>query len=329
MSDALFPPDAGMDAFDPPQPRGLRLGDAETIAADRLDDTGDGSLKEALGDVSVTDPDEGVARLSERIDAVRESFEENSQTPPLTLRKPGVVVTEALDLGSLGLRQWIPAPQPEPMTVEPTPQSEPMTAEPAPEPMIAETEEYLPEYMSQPLPEYADSLADHSPAATPTTNAEPPANVLEPAHAGPGIEATQTTAPLSSAVDAAAKLMADASAAAEALENLQRLLQQQQAARFVPPQVPRGVAMGGTPRPPATEPASRATPPPVAQFVAAPAARAVPPRPSAAQAKPMSSAVTARAVAAEKRPMDVRGFMAGFALSCAIGAALYIFLMAG
>ncbi|KAB2912087.1 MAG: hypothetical protein F9K29_20470 [Hyphomicrobiaceae bacterium] len=335
MSDVLFPPDAGMNAPGPPQPRGLRLGDAETIAADRLDDAADGSLKEALADVSVTDPDQGVARLSDRIDAVRESFEENGQTPPLALRKSGVVVTEALDLGSLGLRQWIPAPQPEPAAVEPTPRSEPASAEPelGPEVMFAEAEENVPEYVSQPLAEQADATTDHSPAATaPAADAQTPSDALKPAQAGMGTEGTQTgRAPLASAVDAAAKLMADASAAAEALQNLQRLLQQQQASRFVPPQVPRRAATGEMAGPPVADPpASRMTSPPVAQFVAAPASQAArpvpPPRPPV---NPKSSAVTRRPVGTEKRPMDVRGFMAGFALSCAIGAMLYIYLMAG
>jgi hypothetical protein len=31
----------------------------------------------------------------------------------------------------------------------------------------------------------------------------------------------------------------------------------------------------------------------------------------------------------ERQPLDVRGFLAGFALSWAIGAVLYIYLMAG
>jgi pilus assembly protein FimV len=98
-------------------------------------------------------------------------------------------------------------------------------------------------------------------------------------------------------IDAAAKLAADATAAAEAVESLKRLLQAQLAASRAPAAAEPGPAV-----PPASGPAP-ATP-------MAPAALSSPPAP-------------------EQRRPDVHGFLAGFVLSGAIGAVLYLYMMAG
>ena len=70
MSQAPLPPIRGEDVHDPVQPKGLRLSDAESIAADLLDSADDGSLRGALADV-VADEDAGPAgpRLADRIEA--------------------------------------------------------------------------------------------------------------------------------------------------------------------------------------------------------------------------------------------------------------------
>jgi hypothetical protein len=49
----------------------------------------------------------------------------------------------------------------------------------------------------------------------------------------------------------------------------------------------------------------------------------------AAAVKPQHLRPGGRSAARERQPFDLRGFMAGFALSWALGAALYIYLTAG
>jgi hypothetical protein len=100
-------------------------------------------------------------------------------------------------------------------------------------------------------------------------------------------------------IDAAAKLAADATAAAEAVESLKRLLQAQLAASRAPAAAEPG---------PAVPPASGHGPAPATPM--APAALSSPPAP-------------------EQRRPDVHGFLAGFVLSGAIGAVLYLYMMAG
>lgn len=97
-------------------------------------------------------------------------------------------------------------------------------------------------------------------------------------------------------IDAAARLAADATAAAEAVERLKGLLQAQLAAstRAAAPDEPPLARVAGLP-------AGKDDPPPL------PAAILPPEQP---------------------RP-DVRGFLAGFVLSGALGAVLYLYMMAG
>jgi hypothetical protein len=91
-------------------------------------------------------------------------------------------------------------------------------------------------------------------------------------------------------IDAAAKLAADANAAAEAVARLKRLLQAQLATR-------------PTSAPPAFTPTPPEAPPP--QLLPASPPLAEQPRP------------------------DVRGFLAGIILAGAVGAVLYLYMMAG
>jgi len=120
---------------------------------------------------------------------------------------------------------------------------------------------------------------------------------LKAALAGVNANHAPATAPrLVERIDAAAKLAADATAAAEAVETLKRLLQAQLAASRPPadtaPVVALGVGLGAD---------------------AEAAAKSLP-------SAPLSS---------EQRRPDVRGFLAGFVLSGAIGAVLYLYMMAG
>ena len=95
-------------------------------------------------------------------------------------------------------------------------------------------------------------------------------------------------------IDAAAKLAAEATAAAQAVETLKRLLQ-----------------------------AQLATNPAVATAAGA-ASQA-----SAALGMPETSQAAPPSLASEQRRPDVRGFFAVFVLSGAIGAVLYLYMMAG
>jgi len=111
--------------------------------------------------------------------------------------------------------------------------------------------------------------------------------------------------------DAAAKLASDVNAAAEAYESLKCLLQRQ----FADP--PRASLESGP------------------RFEAAPTLRAFPSQASPrnlalvvrhAQVAPWSPRGFVQAARQEPRRFDIRGFLAGIAVSAAIGAVLYIYL---
>jgi hypothetical protein len=130
---------------------------------------------------------------------------------------------------------------------------------------------------------------------------------------------------LASAFGATAKLAADATAAAEALENLKRLLERQlpNPAQASSRQVVRErlaqTAISQDPPPlPREEGTRESLQPEVPDYKPAGVAQKPPVRPR-----------TRTTGARERRQFDFRGFMAGFALSWAIGAVLYIYLTAG
>jgi hypothetical protein len=127
---------------------------------------------------------------------------------------------------------------------------------------------------------------------------------------------------MTGAFDAATKLVAEANAAAEALENLKRLLE-----RRMP-----GLAVSAAPSATRLRPIERkegeelsAEPPPPLPLY--PVRSSDGNLPALRPAQPKFEAPAP--YAPEPRRPDVRGFMAGFALSWAIGAALYIYLTAG
>jgi hypothetical protein len=167
----------------------------------------------------------------------------------------------------------------------------------------------------------------HSPSAT--AQASRP-----PKKGAPGIE------PLASALDAAVQLAADASVAAEALEKLKVLLQHKQqldGLRSVQPVEHKQPFH-----------AVRSTQPVIARAslgaeASASKADAIlpmlpPPLPSPPLPVPAAEASIARTglpllqprrALFERRGLDVRGFLAGFALSWAFGVVLYFFMTAG
>jgi hypothetical protein len=123
---------------------------------------------------------------------------------------------------------------------------------------------------------------------------------LKAALAGVTVNDALTTGPrLVARIDAAAKLAADATAAAEAVETLKRLLQAQLAASRPPADSAPVVALSVGPVGPAPG--------------------------AAAAAEPLPSAP----LAPEQRRPDIHGFLAGFVISGAIGAVLYLYMMAG
>jgi hypothetical protein len=140
---------------------------------------------------------------------------------------------------------------------------------------------------------------------------EPPARRPQAAR---GIE------PLASALEAAVRLAADASVAAEALENLKRLLQhKQQLEGFRSTQ---GL-LAQPPQQGVEEPTAALAPPPLPLLpLPGPAAEA-------AMGHARLPLVPRRRASVERRGLDVRGFMAGFALSWAFGVVLYFLMTAG
>lgn len=160
-------------------------------------------------------------------------------------------------------------------------------------------------YPPDPAADGGDGRAEPAPAPPSPVAQEARPQAVDPKFAG--------------AFGAAARLAADATAAAEAIENLKRMLERQ---------LPQS---GETLRPPLHElfgeAAASAAPPPLPQRE--PIGQAEEDEPGAAPAKPLPRPVPREAAWRERRQFDVRGFMAGFALSWAIGAALYIYLTAG
>ena len=187
--------------------------------------------------------------------------------------------------------------------------------------------------------EVAQNVASFEPkpsAEAQALAAEPPApsaiaQARKPQGAAPGIE------PLASALDAAVRLAADASVAAEALEKLKVLLQHKQqleglrsaqpvkhaqplhAARSARPVLARSSLGAEASASKAHAIALPVLPPPLPLPV---------PAAEASMARTRLPLQRRRALL-ERRGLDVRGFMAGFALSWAFGVVLYFFMTAG
>jgi len=280
---------------------GVRLGDAERIASERLDGAADGSLKEALAIVPPSEPSSAGLPLTDRIEAVAASRAEEPEAPSFDVTLAG----EASD------QQPIAVEAPELSTVVP---AEGVGAA------------WVEERAEEPSATVATAAADAGIEAesgddfhTPADDTPQPAAAVPAPSAGP----PQSARPLASALDAAARLAADANAAAAALENLKRLLERQLPS--IPDSPAPAAAEAGT-QPSASASAAPAMPPPLPSLplhavrdgsgrtTLRPAVLAPPP-PRRAQP--------------ERIRLDVRGFLAGFALSWAFGVVLYLFMTAG
>ena len=237
---------------------------------------------------------------------------------------------EAPPAGGLTLAELTPA---EPSLVEP----------PRPQSLYARLEASRPE---PPLPEPSHPEPPRPQSLSARLETPRPEPILpDPARPQSRQEAT-----VASALDAAAKLAADADAAATALENLSRMLQaHQRPASMVPspgqhaalrpmnpaarsgipdsrpiPMPPRSVMPDGdplqmpTPRP-EHRPVQRVMRPAPPEIPAARPVAARPVRPPTLRPTPMQ----------RDARYDLRGFMAGFTVAGAIGALLYIYLMTG
>jgi hypothetical protein len=376
MSSARFPSDDGSEPHDSTPVTGLRLTDAEKIAADRLEG-GDGSLQEALAGVVASSPRDEIESLTDRIGAAQSGYVGPSETTKLPFPGEAAGAGAARDASGqalLGLREWGEARatvaaelsdmqsqplflqseqqqlgggtrwQPAKEDAEPYHPAEDEPAqtialEPAPIPEPTREEPPLPE-MRPPEPPRPLSLNARLQAPLPE---EPPAEepLPEPPRPQPVTETTVT--PIANALDAAAKLAADADAAAAALQNLTRMLQAHQRPASMIPSPMQHAALRGT-APQSPEPEARPVPmPPRSTVPADPLQRVAPPRPEQRpiqriMPRPAPQYPAARPIRAptlrptpvrDTRQFDLRGFLAGFAVSCAIGALIYIYLMTG
>jgi hypothetical protein len=315
-----------------------RPDDAVTIAAERLDRALDGPIEESL---AITSPEEESAAGPPLVDGIASVDEPTAAgaVPEEDAGQPAEAAAPPAD----------PPPDPEIALAEP-PEDPPPMPEVTPPPLRAEDAYGL--FPPAPLPLLAVETALEPRPLAPEL-AQPVVVELHPAADAPGeafsISRSETldldrssyapppdpvpaSAPmetsqpknvtsLANALDSAAKLAADANAAAVALEDLRRLLEHG---------VPNTAAH------PALAPVARKANIAMLQEIAA----APPPLPAAlplhavrnASGVPtLRKAVLPRPtrMPPERRRLDVRGFMAGFALSWAFGVVLYLFLTAG
>jgi hypothetical protein len=380
MSYAPFPSNDGSDQQDPARVTGLRLRDAQQIAANRLDSGGDGSLKDALADVIANGtPRDDIEHLTDRIGAAQAAYIAPGDAPTLPFLAEGPNFGfggERKEQAPIDLPEWSEARatvaaeladmQSQPLFLQADVQqvaggthwqpTEERDAEPyhpvQPEPAQTFTPEEAAPIAEPPRPE---------PALPEPPLPEPPRAELP--RAQPPREAT--VAPIATALDAAAKLAADADAAAAALESLTRMLQaHRRPASTIP--APQDVAQRPAepaPRPTAAEPRAEqmAPRPGVAEAFAAQVNYApVAPRSDVAEHDPLQMAprqprpiqrpvqlvpkptnlpeplrpvrppmLRPTPMARDSRQFDLRGFLAGFAFAWAIGAMIYIYLLAG
>ena len=268
-----------------------RLGDAEPIASQHLDGVAEGSLEEALAIVPIDPPPQVASSLVDRIELVSDGLvAEPAEPPRVPANASGPEFSAATSVtdevgGAIVSEQHVAAPSPTAATTDAE-----LTARPV-----------------EALHEPAD---DRSQIGA----------VAQSPHRG----ASGNVRPLASALDAAAKLAADANAAAEALENLKRLLERQ---------LPN-VAASNAPAPTEARTQQQTS-------AKAPAAPMAPPQPPAlplhavrdgsgrTTLRPAVLAPLPSRHAPERKRLDVRGFLAGFALSGAVGVVLYLLMTSG
>jgi hypothetical protein len=286
--------------------QGLRLSDAEEIAARRLDGAVEGSLREALAIAAAANAGDAGPQPTDAVGAVGESFAFGPLVRLIDARFAEIGRTRA----PKPLDAFSPMPMPPVLDVGIA--------------FVRPADSVAPPAFA--TPEIAD---DGEPVFMPTedrqgvladTSAEPAMAPLPEAAAAQSIE------PLTSALDAAVRLAADASVAAEALENLKRLLERKQQLESQLPHLAASSAPASDDADvPASTPQQPLPPLPLplhaeqdAAGGSASSTTVLPPPPRRRRRPPP-----------ERRVFDVRGFMAGFALSWAFGVVLYLFMTAG
>lgn len=305
----------------------LRLGDAEEITAERTKGAAEASFDEALAIVPHEEPTTASPRLADRIEAICELAKTDDVGQPAQALMPSASPAPAVALIEVP-EEPQPAPEPDP---PPSPATDALDAIPS-TPLLALAEEAV---LDAPAVSEAEQTAVATPqAATDETPGEvvsaKPVEALELSADEPlsdpalafkleAIGQPRNVSSLANALDAAVKLAEDANAAAEALENLKHLLERRLPEVAVPPaQAP--AALEATVAEP---PEAAAMPPPL------PLLPAVRNPSSEAALRPAMLPKAPHRVPAERRTFDVRGFLAGFALSWAFGVVLYLFLTAG
>jgi hypothetical protein len=278
---------------------GVRLSDAERIASERLDGAAEGSLKEALAIAPAPRP--AAFSLVERIELVDESLVAETVTPSFE---------PTTDVESSGQAPVL-ADGAEPSATTSTDGSDPIVPS---------------EITAAASPLAADAVGTEAAVeVSPVSVVDaPPAAVAAPVREG---GAPDNVRPLASALDAAARLAADANAAAEALANLQRLLERQL------PNVAASPAAAASAEPEAVVPPTSAT------VAVAPTMAPRPPSLPLHAVRDGSGRTTLRPAmlaplpprhaGPERMRFDVRGFLAGFALSWAFGVVLYLYMTSG
>lgn len=313
----------------PAEPKALRLSEADQIAAERLRNGGEVPLQEISADASADAPAEPRPPLTQRIDAISNGLDTVSDAPAA----PQVPLPDVGARESLYLRMAQPTAEAGPDAVsevagalQAQPAVEADTLRPAEGAASADpaTEAAAIDPGTAPL-ETAVAAEDSAQAQAAGERAPEPVVAPLESEAPPPQPRPAASAPrLAEAIDAAAQIAAGATAASEAIENLKRLLQRQlpdapvRMPDLPPPPRPRPAKAKAHPPVPAASPPVMPQPPPTT----APTSSALP-------ADPVPMPLPTAPALAERRGLDVRGFLAGFVLSWAIGAVLYVYLMAG
>lgn len=304
-------PEPGGDEHVSELQQGLRLSDAEGIAARRLDGAAEGSLKQALAIARAEGAGNAGPQLADRIGAVGESF----AAGPLVR----LIDARFAEMGRTRIHE-------PPVAFSPMPRPPVLDVGIA---LVTLAHSIAPPSLAAPPIAEGGELALTPSEDSPSADWQgfagdaPPASALAPSL---DVAAAQRMEPLTSALDAAVRLATDANVAAEALENLKRVLEHKQRLESQLPQLAAG------PAPVSASDYAQASAPD------APAPPPLPPLPLPLHAMPEAGGESAYAMlpppprlrsAPERRGFDVRGFLAGFALSWAFGVVLYLFMTSG
>ena len=376
MSYAPFPSNDGSDQQDPARVTGLRLRDAQQIAANRLDSGGDGSLKDALADVIANGtPRDDIERLTDRIGAAQAAYIAPNDAPTLPFLAEGPNFGfggEKKEQTLADLPQWSEARatvaaeladmQSQPLFLQTDQQQ--LGGGTHWQPTERDAEPYHP-VQQEPAQTYVAEAAPVFEPPLPAASLPEPPLPAAPLPEPPVAPSDPAIAPINTALDAAAKLAADADAAAAALESLTRMLQahRRPASTIPAPQDAAQRPVEPAPRPAAPEPhAEQMAPRPAAAEVYAAQMNyaQTAPRPNVPEHDPLQMVprqprpvqrpvqlvpkptnypeplrpvrppmLRPTPMARDSRQFDLRGFMAGFAFAWAIGAMIYIYLLAG